>query len=303
MPVLRKPSRHPLTEDSSGSRPTFSSTARPSSRLTRWQKPVFIVFLTLFLINEALLLLRIQPRGTGQWIEALFLLAAAASALLSLAQRLPLQNVFMAALLISLVAGGIFSIGALTGVPFGPILYTESFGPALFGVLPWPVPLLWIAFVIQGRGVARLIMRPWRQTNYYGYWVIVLTCLLVMLWAMALEPFAVVEKQYWRWQPTRTSWLWYSAPWVNFLGWFSTCLAVVCLTLPWLINKQPVKRPVDYHPLAAWFLIHAWLFTGNALNHLWTACILSLIAIVPTALLAVRGARRCLLINRETSSD
>jgi uncharacterized membrane protein len=81
-------------------------------------------------------------------------------------------------------------------VPFGPIAYSEAFGEKLFTVLPWPVPFLWIVVVVNGRGVARLIMRPWRKTNYYGFWVIGLTCVLAVLLDLSLEPFASA-RHYW----------------------------------------------------------------------------------------------------------
>jgi uncharacterized membrane protein len=291
MPVERKSSANSVTNIPSVPVPALKSTALPSSSVGKWQKPVFIVFLILFLINEALLILRIHPEGSGRWIEAMFLVVATMSALLSLAQRLPLQNVLMAGVLIFSITGAIVSVGSITDVPFGPFIYSAAMGETLFGVLPWTIPMIWVVFIINGRGVARLIMRPWRKTNYYGYWVIGLTCLLVVLMDMALEPFAVMEKHFWLWQSTRTSWLWYSAPWVNFLGWFITCLVAVCLTLPWLINKQPVKRPMDYHPLLGWIFLQVWFFTGNALNHLWLACAITGIGVVTTAVMAIRGAR------------
>ena len=69
----------------------------------------------------------------------------------------------------------------------------------MLGVVPWPLPLLWVVLVINARGVGRLVMRPWRKTNFYGFWVIGLTCLLVLAFDLGLEPFAVEVKGYWLW--------------------------------------------------------------------------------------------------------
>ena len=84
---------------------------------------------------------------------------------------------------------------------------------------------------------------------------------------------------------------WYSAPWVNSLGWFVTALGILAFTTPWLINKQPVKQPTDYHPLVIWLLLNLYFATGNALQHLWFAVLFALVANVIATIYAVRGAR------------
>lgn len=267
--------------------PAVPAVARLSPGVLLWQKPSLILFLALFAVNEALLFLKVTALG---W-EAAFLGAAVLCAVVSLARRLPLQNVLTAGVLILCVTGVFVSIGAVTGVPFGPILYNPELGPRLFDAAPWSLLLLWVVVVIHGRGVARLFMRPWRKTNYYGYWVMGWTGLLAVHFDLALEPFATEVRNYWLWQPTLTLIQWHGAPWVNFLGWFMTTLAVLCCTLPWLINKQPVKRAMDYHPLLCWMALHVWLATGNALHGTWDAVVVSALGCAATCVFAVRGAR------------
>jgi uncharacterized membrane protein len=161
----------------------------------------------------------------------------------------------------------------------------------MFGIVPWTVPLLWIVVVVTGRAVARLIMRPWRKTNYYGFWVIGLTGTLAALFDLGLEPFATRLKPYWLWQPTLTTLMWHGAPWVNFLGWFVAAAGMVAMTLPWLINKQPVKRPMDYLPLIQWLVFYAWMITGNALAGMGPATAAGVVGIGMVTIFAVRGAR------------
>jgi uncharacterized membrane protein len=134
-------------------------------------------------------------------------------------------------------------------------------------------------------------MRPWRKTNFYGYWVMGITGFLIVHLDFALEAFAVDVRHYWLWRPTVTILKWHSAPWVNFLGWFVTALAILSLSLPSLINKQPVKRPMDYQPLIQWMLIHSWLATGNAFAGLWPAVVIGAVGSVTAAIFAIRGAR------------
>jgi len=271
--------------------PVFDARARLSSTVERWHKPVFILFLLVWMVNWILLLLRVELPVEAGWIEALLPLVTAATTLLALGRRLPFQNVLMAGVLICGLSAGIIALGALSGVPFGPVVYGGEFGGLVFGVVPWHLPLLWLALIINGRGVARLIMRPWRKTNYYGYWVIVLTGLLVMVFDLGLEPFAVQGKGWWVWLSAKTTLVWHGAPWVNFLGWFVSTVAILALTIPWLINKQPVKEPMDYHPLIVWLLLNLWVATGNAAAGLWLAVAMVAAGNAVAAVYAVRGAR------------
>lgn len=256
-----------------------------------WHKSIFILFLLAWAVNGVLLLLRIELPREGRWVEALLPLLGTATTLLALGRRLPLQNVVTAATLIAGIAFLIAAIAAKTGQPFGPFIYGDALGEPIFGLVPWSVPLLWVVLVINGRGVARLIMRPWRKTNYYGFWVIGLTCALIVLFDLSLEPFAAHVRQYWFWQTGKSVLAWHTAPWVNFLGWFITPLGIMAFTIPWLINKQPIKQPIDYQPLAVWLLLNLWLVTGNAVEGMWLAVAAGVIGNTVAAVYAIRGAR------------
>jgi putative membrane protein len=264
---------------------------KPSAEVGRWHKPVFILFLLAWMVNWILLLLRVELPPEGRWVEALLPVLATATTLLALGRRLPLQNVLMAAALIAGISSSIAAVGTVSGVPFGPFVYSDALGEALFGVVPWTVPLLWVVLIVNGRGVARLVMRPWRKTNYYGFWVIGLTCLLAVMFDLGFEPFAARVKHYWLWQTGNSVFTWHTAPWVNFLGWFVTALGILAFTIPWLINKQPIKQPIDYHPLVVWLLLNLWVATGNATEQLWLAAGTALIGNAVVAVYAIRGAR------------
>ena len=264
---------------------------KPSPAIERWHKPIFILFLLFWAGAFVFLCLGLDSPFERRWTEGPLLLSATFTSLLALARRLPLQNVFMTALLIALISGGIMSVASMSGIPFGPCRYLEALGDKFFNVLPWSLPLIWIMIIINGRGVARLVMRPWRKTNYYGFWVIGLTCALAVILDLGLEPFAVFVKDYWIWEVPKSVPDWYTAPWVNFLGWFVAALAILAFTTPWLINKQPVKVPIDYHPLVVWLLLNLWLMTGNALHHLWAAVGFCLASNVVISIYAIRGAR------------
>jgi len=263
---------------------------QPSPSVEQWKKPAFIFFLLAWTLNEAQLLLGIAG-PENQWPEILLLVSATLTSLVALARRLPLQNVVMTAVLIGSISSIIMTVAILSGIPFGPYTYSDLAGDKIFGVLPWSIPLVWIVVIVNARGLARLVMRPWRKTNYYGFWVIGLACLLVVLMDLSLEPFAVYVKDYWIWQAPKWVWSWYSAPWINFFGWFLTALAILTFSTPWLINKQPVKQSMDYQPLLCWLLLNSWLITGNALHQLWPAVAVGLAGNAVATVFTIRGAR------------
>jgi uncharacterized membrane protein len=176
-------------------------------------------------------------------------------------------------------------------VPFGPFSYNDAMGQKLFCALPWAVPMIWIVALLVSRGVARLVLRSWRKSPNYVYWLLGLTALLVVVLDLALEPFASQVKHLWNWGPTRLRLEWYSSPCVNFLGWGVTALLIMAFTAPALINKKPIKQPPpDYHPLAVWLLLNLRFVTGAALDHLWPAAAVASLASLAVTAFAVRGA-------------
>jgi uncharacterized membrane protein len=263
----------------------------PSQYGRTLHKPVFILFLIFFGIAWVRLLLGIKLPQSANWAPGLMMVLSVSTTLVALARRLPLQNVFWSGCLIAALAAIVESVGVSTGIPFGPRTYLDALGGKLLDVLPWPIPLAWIVILINCRGVARLIVRPWRKTDYYGFWVIGLTCLLATFLDLSLEPFAVRVGRYWTWQTKPDVLNWYTAPWVNFLAWFITALSILAFTMPWLVNKVPMKQPTDYHPLIMWQLFNLFFTTGNALDKLWPAVELGLATSVIVALFTIRGAR------------
>src|ERR1017187_4180327 len=215
---------------------------------------------------------------------------ATARSVVALWRRLPAQNVLWAALIIAVIGGAAHALGEITDMPFGPFVFGPEAGPKLFKTQPWAVPLLWVFAILNSRGVARLIMRPWRKTKSYGFWVIGFTAALVMLFDFALDPFASRVNHYWFWTPTKFPVTWQGAPLVNFLGWAVLSLLMLAFVTPLLINKRPKgKSSPDYHPLGLW-LAALVLFAGAAaLKGLWPAVAVDAGIGVVTAVFAVRG--------------
>jgi uncharacterized membrane protein len=261
----------------------------------RWRQPFERILFGAFLLQLALIGVRLfSPMaffGQGRWPDGILLLLAAAVTLASAARQLPAQNVMLASVIVVLIAGLAHTVGALTGIPFGPCMYTDQIGPQLFSPLPWAMPVLWLVILFTCRGVGRLVLRPWRKTRNYGFWLMGITTGLVVVFDLGLEPFATQVKQLWLWHPTRAFVYWHSAPWVNFLGWGATSLVILAFATPSLINKKPVKQPPDYTPLAMWLLLNGLFLAAFSAHHLWLGLAVVTCASIIVTVFAVKGAR------------
>jgi len=231
--------------------------------------------------------------GKPGWAEALLVITLTLTTLANLSRQLPGQNVLLAAAIIGVVGGIAHAIGAATAIPFGPFAYADSCGPRFFNTLAWPIPALWIIIVLNSRGVARLILRPWRKLKNYGFWLIGITTALVILFDLALEPFASQVNRYWLWLPTTFPINWQGVPLVNSLGWLVATLLMLVFATPPLINKQSRSRKTvpDYHPLIVWLLGLGLFATGAGTHQLWLVLGLCVAIAFATTFVALRGAR------------
>ena len=270
---------------------------RPRNPFAGWQKGLHRLFLALFGVALLLVWLRlIFPAALfagSRWPDGLLLVLAAATTLASLSRQLPAQNVVLAAALIGGFGGAAASVGAITGVPFGPFTYNaENIGKFLFYPLPCAVPILWVVAILNSRGVARLIMRPYRQRPDYGLWLMGVTVLLVVCLDLSFEPYATLVNGYWSWKPTKIPYDWYSAPLSNFSGWATITLLILLFVTPALINKSPVKTPPTWHPLVVWELLSFLFLTGTALRHFWGAALLTAAQMVLIGVLSMLATKR-----------
>jgi putative membrane protein len=230
--------------------------------------------------------------GNSHWPEAMLVLSVTLTTVVALTGHLPLQNVLLATGIIALIGSAAHALCAVTAIPFGPIAFSNV-GPKFFDVLPWSVPFLWVAVVLNSRGVARLILRPWRKLRTYGFWLMGVTAVLAVLFDLALEPFASKVRFFWVWRETKFPVSWCGVPIVNFLGWLVTALLILAFAAPALINKQvrPRQSPPDYHPLVVWLLALTLFAVGAVVAQFWLAAIMTALIAVAAAIFAIRGAR------------
>lgn len=261
---------------------------------TDWTPWLGWFWLSLFGVQAVVVLARMfGPEawfGGASWPFGVLLILAAVHLLTRLAAGLPFQNVLLVGAICLLIAGGMFLVGALTGIPFGPFSFTPAAGPTLVAPLPAVVPVLWLVLILAARGVARLILRPWRKTRKYGYWMIGMTTVLVVWFDLGLEPYASRVANFWLWHPTRLPVSYYGAPVVNFLGLILTLLLALAFATPALINKRRSSSPPDYQPLIIWLVLGGVVAAGLVSHGFWLPFLLLSAALVAPAAFAWRGA-------------
>ena len=269
-------------------RNVLSTPASAGRLLTR------VCWLSTFLLAAGFLyaVIAVGTKSDSNWPEALLLLLATVSTLIVLARQLPAQNVLLASCLIAVIGGGAHAVGVKSGIPFGSFMFGPEIGQKFFNLLPWAMPLLWVVAVLNSRGVARLVLRPWRKMRTYGFWLIGLTALFTMLFDCALEPFASHVKHYWIWTTTGYSLTPQGAPISNSIGWFIVTVLMLAFATPALINKQLSKRNTpDFHPLAVWLGGILLFAVGAAAHGLWPAVAVDAAIGIAATVFAIRGAR------------
>lgn len=233
-----------------------------------------------------------RPLEQTGWPESALILSATVSTLISWSRQLPAQNVLLAGVIMGM--GGAFAqaINALTSIPFGPLVYTDAAGVRLLDLAPWWVPCVWVILLLNSRGTARTMLRPWRKSRYYGYGLLVLAAALTLVSACGLEPFAGRGKGCWVWGPTRLNLTWYGTPATAFVGWFSTALLLVAFATPVLINKKPKELPPDDSSVGHWVLLNVLFVAGAAGHQYGGAALLGSAMILSVVILSLRGARQ-----------
>jgi uncharacterized membrane protein len=264
----------------------FADTASSTAAKPAWPVQLLLA-LTLATAAASLFV----PTRQSAPVDGLALALAAAASVAILARTLPLQSVLFAAFITALIGGAAHGLSARTGLPFGPVSFGEQSGPQLFNCVPWTVPLIWIVAVFNSRGVARLVLRPWRKVKNYGFLLMGIATVLALAFDFALEAFARV-KHLWLWQPTKISLTWFGASPVSFLGWIFVTALILAVVMPYLIRKQPGNPSApDFAPLGLWLGAVALFATDAALTACWPAVMLDGIFIVAVGVLSWRGAK------------
>ncbi len=267
-----------------------------TDRFSNLPRQIHFLLFGLFTLQLVLVGLRFWPSLSlfphARWPDGLLVVLATGTAIASQTRHLPGQNVILASIIVVLIASALQSLGALTGIPFGPYKYEENIGQQLFYPLPWSVPLLWLLIILASRGVGRLLLRPWRAHRNYGFWLLGLTVFLVVLFDFNLEPFATHVRHYWSWAPTKLPLDWYSTPVTNFLGWALTAGIILAFATPSLIHKKPAAQAAPGHDsLVLWLMLLVLIGIGDLASGLFLPAIIVALTVTIVAGFVLAGPK------------
>ena len=147
-------------------------------------------------------------------------------------------------------AGCVEWIGARTGFPFGPYVYTDRFGWRLFGVLPVAIPLAWFVILLCGRCVV-LRLRP-DATRLEQAWGVATVAVLTDL---NLEYVAWKIRGYWLWYPLAGTGASGGPPLQNYVAWFALSGFLTALLPPNFALRT--HRPSPRRPILVLTLMNA----------------------------------------------
>jgi hypothetical protein len=145
------------------------------------RRALFGLFLVLFTLECAKCVSPAALPANPQLLATLLLAEAAITLMASLTPQLPFQNVLLASAIIALVGTAGEAVGLLAGLWVG----RDAGGQELS---LWMLrPVLWILAVLTSRGVAQVILRPWRRIAAYGYGLLGTTAVLAGLSLASFE--------------------------------------------------------------------------------------------------------------------
>ena len=144
-------------------------------------------------------------------------------------------------------------MGAKTGYPFGPYLYTDHFGWRIAGVLPAAIPLAWMVVILCGRSLI-LRLRPASTRWELAFGIAVVATLT----DVNLEAVAWKVRGYWNWYPDLTGPLPAWPPVQNYLSWFGLSF-LLAYALP-RNDALRLRKPSPNRPILVLALMNALFF-------------------------------------------
>lgn len=109
----------------------------------------------------------------------------------------------------------------------------------------------------------------------HGYHLLGFSVLLVVVMAMAIEPFASTGHRYWLWGETRLPVTWQGVPLSCLFAWGAVSVIASFAATPFLIDKHPRPIPPSREPAWIWALLNGLFALGAAVHGLWPATILA----------------------------
>lgn len=201
------------------------------------------------------------------------------------------RNAIVFLVLAAVIGFSAEQFGIVSGLIFGPYVYTDRLQPKLLDV-PIVIPLCWFAIVYFAHVLTNLIISGVANLKEHRLWrlsiLAMLTAFIATGFDLAIDPLmSHKEVQAWIWTDGGA---YFGVPFKNFQGWVLTAFAIDSLYRLFVREKgvKPVARDPQW---AAMWVIAAWaaLAVGFILigNPIETQMIAVFAVLLPAALAAV----------------
>jgi hypothetical protein len=188
----------------------------------RWHWPAFLLFVLSWSVATVVPLLR--GGFERDWMTNSVLISALLTSLITLGRQLPLQNVILIGVMLSVAGAG----------------WAELTQTALdWRGTTWRTTAFWTIVLLNVRGVAQFFLQRRRGSRFYGWELIGASAWLFMC--------SAARSQY---KPIAILLL------VSFFG----TAALFVVSLPLFINKRPVEPPVSWQPIVVLPLLLLWAY-------------------------------------------
>lgn len=213
------------------------------------------------------------PGVGGPWPLSTFFLVAGFATLYSSARQRSLQNTISAVLIMGVFCFLIIMVPGLVT----PALRTDLLGTGLCATA-------FALTLLNARMTARIILRPWRSTEYFGWWLMALAAVLSVL------TFPVMADFLWAMRPVNSPYLGDPSG-LRAFSWGLFALGAQLIAVPWLLIKRPGEPPKDYLPLFTWVLLQLLFAAAHALSAWWWVVATHAVSAMLVGATAVYSAR------------
>lgn len=182
------------------------------------------------------------------WVDGVLLVFGFISTLVFLSRRLPAQNWI--------------SIAALTALFSGAFEWALSDGE--FVLPPITLPILWVIALLNARGTGQWMLRSWRASWGYGFWLIGITSSLTALFITAISILSgQIESE--------------DSVWMSLLLRFAVACIILIINTTLLIVKSPTPRPLEKGHLTFWLACNLLAIVAAAIQGLWGVCLAGIV--------------------------
>lgn len=254
-----------------------------------WLKAALLVAMVTGAFSVWVIATQRQVSVPATCLHGAFFVLASAAGMMSLARRLPLQNVTACALAVWATAFIVLTVGIRGQVIFGKLEYAADFRPWVLWKLPWVIPFIWLAMILASREAARVVLRPWRRNRNYGFGLLCVAAVLTMLLDLSIQPMASKVAGWWSWRSVPPAGHWQGVPWYVFLTGFLMGALLLGFAGPWLVVKRPAPHPPGLWAVAPWLVLAVYALAAQLAGSLWGAAVLTALGTIAVVTMAWRG--------------